>query len=182
MDMTLAAYSPIYLTTSLVAVAAWMFVMEPRTSQRAQWWWYLPATTLHELCHFLAVLALGGSARIHLGMRQEADGSVTFGHVTYEGAGGGQLGETLISVAPLLLYFVAAAIAVLKLAHPQPLLHGLGWLVCIFWCLMGASMYSASDWRGTGLLARILVVTSVLSLAMGPIAHVAVGVEMLIGQ
>ncbi len=84
----------------------------------------------------------------------------------------------LIFVAPLLVDGYPSAL----LASGRYLAFGLIVLPFAWQARKRLAALSASDWRGTGLLARILVVTSVLSLAMGPIAHVAVGVEMLIGQ
>lgn len=182
MNIILAPYSPVYLVVSLTALAAWLFVLLPRVSLHGRWWLHLPATLLHEACHYIAVLMLGGSPRMQLGLGYDSHGSLTYGSVIYTGVALGQIGKTLVSIAPLLLFFVAAAIAHLKLGQPQPLLHGLGWLAGIFWCLLGASMYSASDWRGTGLLGKFFVVTSALQIALMPVFYVARGVELLIGK
>ncbi|WP_256646654.1 hypothetical protein [Thermomonas paludicola] len=182
MNIILAPYSPVYLIVSLTTVAVWLFVLLPRVSLRVRWWLHFPALLLHETCHFIAVVLLGGSARMQLGLGQDSHGSLTYGSVHYEGVGLGQVGKTLVSIAPLLLFVAAAAIAHLKLGQPQPVLEGLGWLGAILCCLLGASMYSSSDWRGTGLLGKFFVVTSALQIALMPVFYVAWGIELLIGK
>ncbi len=182
MNITLAPYSPVYLVVSLTTVAVWLFVLLPRVSLRVRWWLHLPALLLHETCHFVAVLLLGGRAEMQLGLGQDSHGNQTYGMVSYKGVGLGQIGQTLVSTAPLLLFVAAAFIAHLKLGEPQPVLEGLGWLVALLWCLLGASMYSASDWRGTGFLGKFFVSTCALQIALTPIAYLAAGVEILLGR
>jgi hypothetical protein len=182
MDIILPGYSKVY-----VALAVGYLLLDYNVLRRLMkpdHWLMLrmPALIVHELSHFIVALLLLGWPRISFKWERDASGTVEMGRVSYGPPMLGGFGHTLISVAPLLLYFVAWGIARHILSQPQPLLVGLGWLVAVYLCVSAAAMFSRSDLADVGIIGRVMILLTILQIMVEPVVRIVAFAYVALGR
>lgn len=182
MDIILPGYSKVYFVLAIGYMLLDYNVL--RRVMRPDHWLMLraPALILHELAHFVVALVLLAWPRISFKWVRSPDGTVEMGRVIFGTPLMGGFGRMLISVAPLMLYFVALWIARSKLSGPLPVVAGLGWLAALYLCVSAAAMFSRSDLDGVGLLGRLMILLTILFIMVEPVVRMAAFVFVLLGK
>lgn len=182
MDIILPGYSKVYFGLAIGYMLLDYNVLR-RVMQPDRWLMLrMPALVVHELSHFIVAFFLLGGPRISFKWRQDASGVVEMGRVSYGPPLLGGFGHMLISIAPLLLYFVAWGIARHFLSQPQPLLVGLGWLVAVYLCVSAAAMFSRSDLADVGLIGRLMILVTILCILVEPVVRLIALIYVALGR
>lgn len=182
MDIILPGYSKVYFALAIGYLLLDYNVLR-RVMQPDRWLMLrMPALILHELSHFIVALLLLGWPRISFKWERDASGVVEMGRVSYGPPLLGGFGHMLISIAPLLLYFVAWGIARHFLSQPQPLLLGLGWLVLVYLCVSAAAMFSRSDLADVGLIGRVVILLTILQIMAEPVVRMVALLYVALGR
>lgn len=182
MDIILPGYSKVYLAISIGYLLVDYNILR-RFLPRDRWLMLrMPALVLHEMSHYLVALLLLGWPSVSFKWREDASGVVEMGRVRYGPPLFGGFGHMLISVAPLLLYYVALWIARTYLSQPQPLLLGLAGLVAVYLCVSAAAMFSRADLADVGILGRLVILYVILFILVAPAVRVAAIVFVALGK